>query len=90
MLVHDEPLDLIVASGTSYSVADLCAAAYGAVGLTWQDHVVVDPKFFRPAELHTLVGDPSEATRTIGWTPTVSFEDMVRRMVVAEQKRLAR
>jgi GDPmannose 4,6-dehydratase len=87
MLSHDVPLDLMVATGVSHSVRDLCAAAYGAVGLDWQDHVVVDPAFLRPAELHVLVGDPSEAEATIGWRPTVSFQVMVERMVQAELSR---
>jgi len=83
MLQADEPLDLMVATGVSHSVRDLCRIAFGCVGLSWEDHVHVDPAFYRPAELHTLTGDPEPAAQAIGWRPKVSFEEMIRRMVAA-------
>jgi GDPmannose 4,6-dehydratase len=88
MLRADEPLDLVVGTGRSHSVADLCAAAYASVGLDWKDHTVVNPAFVRPADIEELVGDYSEAEAAIGWRPSVSFEEMVRRMVEAEVARL--
>ena len=67
---------------------DLCQAAFGSVGLDYQDYVVQDPRFFRPAEVDLLVADPSKAARELGWTPKVSFEELVRMMVEADLERL--
>lgn len=79
-----EPGDFIVATGKSHSVADLCEVAYRTVGLNWRDFVTTDPAFVRPAEIPDLVGDPARAGRELGWTATVSFEDMIERMVAHE------
>ena len=84
MLQVSEPTDLIVATGVSHSVRDLCRVAFGAVGLEWEAHVQVDPALVRPAEVDTLVGDPSRAESLLGWRRTVDFEEMIRRMVAAE------
>jgi GDPmannose 4,6-dehydratase len=84
MLQTDRPLDLVVATGTSRSVRDLCEAAFGAVGLDWRDHVEVDEALLRPADIEALIGDPSGAKAAIGWVPTVDFGELVRRMVAAE------
>ena len=84
MLQADQPQDYVIGTGQLHSVRDLCQAAFAAVGLDYQDHVVVDPAFYRPAEAHPLLADPSRAQRELGWTPEVSFEDLVRMMVAAD------
>ena len=86
MLQHEAPLDLVVATGVTRSVRDLCEVAYGAVGLDWREHVQTDAGLLRPADIGALRGDPAPAERTIGWRPTVGFEELVRRMVAAEQE----
>jgi GDPmannose 4,6-dehydratase len=89
MLQLDEPGDYVVASGETHSIRELCEVAFGHVGLDWSDHVVQDPRFYRPAEVDLLVGDPKRATATLGWQPTTGFEDLVCSMVDADLARLA-
>jgi GDPmannose 4,6-dehydratase len=84
MLQQPEPDDFVIATGRTHSIRRLVELAFGAVGLDWQRHVVIDPAFIRPAEVDQLVGDPSKARRVLGWEPTVSFEEMIRIMVEAE------
>ncbi len=84
MLQLDEPVDLVLGTGRSHSVADLAAAAFDRVGLDWREHVEVDPALVRPAEIEVLTGDPSPARELIGWEPSLSFEEMVGLMVDAE------
>jgi GDPmannose 4,6-dehydratase len=69
-------------------VQDLVETAFDYVGLPMEPHVVVDPKFFRPAEVDLLVGDASKAKAKLGWTPTSSFQEMIHMMVEADLKRL--
>lgn len=83
MLNHDAPLDLVVATGQSHSVEDLCAAAYGSVGLDWRDYVEADASLLRPNDIGALIGDPQPAADAIGWTATVGFAELVGRMVAA-------
>lgn len=89
MLDADAPSDHVVATGVSHSVRDLASRAYATVGLNYEDFVVVDPKFLRPADVHVLIGDPEPARQALGWSPTVDFDEMVRRMVEAEMHRLS-
>jgi GDPmannose 4,6-dehydratase len=89
MLQLDEPGDYVVASGETHSIRELCEVAFGHVGLDWSDHVVQDPRFYRPAEVDLLVGDPKRATAALGWRPTTGFEDLVCAMVDADLARLA-
>ena len=84
MLQQEQPDDYVVGSGTTHSVRELCEAAFGHVGLDWRDHVVVDPKYYRPAEVDLLVSDPSKAQQCLGWAPTVSFDELVTMMVDAD------
>lgn len=84
MLQQDEPDDYVIATGECHAVRDFCAAAFDAVGLDYQRHVVVDPKFFRPAEVDRVVGDASKARARLHWTPHVSFAELVRMMVAAD------
>ena len=69
MLQQDEPDDFVVATGETHSVREFCELAFGHVDLDWEDHVVIDERFFRPAEVDLLVGDPALARETLGWEP---------------------
>ena len=88
MLQQDRPDDYVLATGETHSVRELCEAAFGYLGLNWEEHVVVDPKYYRPAEVDLLIGDASKAGRVLGWEPQVSFEQLVRMMVDADLKAL--
>jgi GDPmannose 4,6-dehydratase len=89
MLQQPEPKDYVVGTGTMHSVRDLCAAAFGHVGLDWQKYVKTDPRFVRPAEVDTLLADASRARKELGWTPKVSFDHLVKMMVDADLERLS-
>jgi GDPmannose 4,6-dehydratase len=84
MLQQDEPNDYVVATGETHSVREFCELAFDRVGLDWEKYVVVDEKFFRPAEVDLLVGDSSKARRVLGWEPKTSFEGLVHLMVDAD------
>ncbi|GIU85326.1 MAG: GDP-mannose 4,6-dehydratase [Acidimicrobiales bacterium] len=84
MLQQDEPDTYVIATGETHSVREFCELAFSHVGLDWQDHVVVDPKYFRPAEVDALVGDASYARQKLGWKPKTSFEELVVMMVEAD------
>ena len=84
MLQLDAPGDFVVASGGTHSIRELCEVAFSHVGLSWEDHVVVDPRFYRPAEVDLLIGDAAHARETLGWKPRTSFEELVRGMVDAD------
>ena len=88
MLQQDEADDYVIATGESHSVQELVEIAFGHAGLDWKQHVVLDPAFLRPAEVDHLIGDPSKARERFGWTPTVTFDGLVRMMVDADLKRL--
>jgi GDPmannose 4,6-dehydratase len=88
MLQQDRPDDYIVGSGQTHSVRELCQVAFGHLGLDYQDHVKVDPRFIRPADVDLLISDPTKARTVLGWEPTVSFEDLVVMMVEADLERL--
>jgi GDP-D-mannose dehydratase len=90
MLQQDEPGTYVVASGETHSIRELCAVAFGHAGLDWRDHVVQDPRHYRPAEVDLLIGDASLARRSLGWAPTTGFEDLVRAMVDADRELVAR
>jgi GDPmannose 4,6-dehydratase len=87
MLQQDEPDDYVIGTGHTCSVRDLCDAAFGAVGLDYKKYVVQDPRFIRPAEVDLLVADGSKAAKQLDWSPTVSFDELVRMMVDADLKR---
>ncbi len=89
MLQQREPKDYVVGTGTMHTVRDLCAAAFGHVGLDWKKYVKIDPRFVRPAEVDTLLADASQAKRELGWAPQVGFEQLVKIMVDADLERLA-
>lgn len=84
MLQQDTPDDYVVATGETHSVRELCELAFAAAGLDWQEHVVVDPRFLRPAEVDLLVGDATKAQETLGWQRDVDFSRLVEMMVEAD------
>jgi GDPmannose 4,6-dehydratase len=90
MLQQDSPEDFVIGTGETFSVRQFCEAAFGAVGLDYQKHVVQDERFFRPAEVDLLVADPSRAKEKLGWTPRVDFAGLVRMMVEADLERYNR
>ena len=89
MLQQDTPDDYVIGTGETFSVRDFCHAAFDAVGLDYREFVVQDERFFRPAEVDLLVADPSKAKRQLGWTPTVTFPQLVQMMVDADLARYA-
>lgn len=88
MLQQDAPEDFVIASGETHSVKEFAQEAFGYLDLDWSDYVVVDPKFYRPAEVHQLLGNPDKARRKLGWEPEVSFRQLVRMMVDADMQSL--
>ena len=84
MLQQDIPSDYVVATGQTHSVRELCELAFAAAGLEWEEHVVVDERFLRPAEVDLLVGDPAKARTTLGWQRDVDFPRLVEMMVEAD------
>ncbi len=84
MLQRDEPGDFVVASGATHPVRELCELAFARAGLDWAEHVVIDERFLRPAEVDLLVGDPTRAETILGWERTVGFAELVNMMVDAD------
>ena len=81
MLQQETPDDYVVATGETHSVREFCEAAFGRLGLDYQDYVAIDPRYYRPAEVDVLLGDASKAKRALGWQPQVSFDQLVAQMV---------
>jgi GDPmannose 4,6-dehydratase len=90
MLQQDEPDDYVIATGVTTSVRDMCRVAFEAVDLKMEDHLVIDPSLFRPAEVDILLGDASKARAKLGWEPKVTWQEMIREMIEADLKRLSR
>ena len=88
MLQQDKPDDYVVATGEAHSVQQLVEVAFSHVGLDWQKHVGVDPRYLRPAEVDHLIGDPSKAKKVLGWQPSVDFKGLVHMMVDADMARI--
>jgi GDPmannose 4,6-dehydratase len=84
ILQQEQPKDYVIATGQTHSVRDFVQAAFSHVGLDYEEYVVVDPLFYRPAEVEILLGDPSRAKAELGWAPRVKFEELVRMMVDAD------
>jgi len=87
MLQRDEPGDYVIGTGHTWSVQQLCEAAFRHAGLDWHEHVKTDPQFLRPAEVELLVADPARAKTELQWTPTVEFHELVSMMVDADLAR---
>ena len=90
MLQQDTPGDYVVATGETHPVKELVELAFSAVGLNWEDHVVIDPAFFRPAEVDLLVGDPTLAETKLGWKRDVDFPTLVDMMVASDLAALSK
>jgi len=88
MLQQAEAQDYVVSTGRTHTVREFCRLAFATVGLEYRDYVVEDARFFRPAEVDLLIGDPGKAKRVLGWEPEVTFEALVERMVLADVARL--
>jgi GDPmannose 4,6-dehydratase len=81
MLQQSEPRDYVVATGETHTVREFCELAFARANLNWQDYVKTDPNFYRPAEVHTLLGDARKAREELGWAPRVTFQELVDMMV---------
>lgn len=84
MLQQEEPDDYVVATGETHSVQEFVEMAFGAAGLDYRKHVIIDPQLYRPAEVDLLVGDPAKAIAQLGWNSRTSFSALVREMVEAD------
>jgi GDPmannose 4,6-dehydratase len=90
MLQQDQPDDFVIATNTMHSVRDAIEIAFAHVGLDPEQHVTIDPRFLRPAEVEELRGDATKAKQVLGWTPQVGFDELIKMMVDADLERLAR
>ena len=88
MLQQDRPDDFVIGTGQLHTLQDLCETAYRCVDRDWRDNVVSDPALVRPLETGQTLADPSKARKQLGWEPTVSFDEMVKKMVAAQMLRL--
>ncbi len=90
MLQQPTPDDYVIATGHMHTVREVCQVAFARAGLDWESHVVEDPKYLRPAEVNRLLGDSSKAREKLGWTPTITFEQLIEEMTDADLERVAR
>lgn len=90
MVQQDEPGDFVISTDETHSVREFCEIAFSRVDLNWEDHVVIDERFFRPAEVDLLVGDASHARNVLGWKQTTPFAELVHMMVDADLENVAR
>jgi len=88
MLQQDKPDDFVIATGETHTVREFAEAAFKYVGLNWKDHVVTDKMFFRPAEVHHLLGDYGKAKKILKWKPKVDFKGLVEMMVKEDLERI--
>lgn len=89
MLQQETPDDYVVATGETHSIKELLEVAFGAVSLNYEDYVVIDPRFVRPAEVELLLGSPEKARRQMGWQPEVTFRQLIEMMIEADLKRIS-
>jgi len=89
-LQQDIPNDFVIATGETHSVREFCEVAFGHADLNWQDQVVIDERYFRPAEVDLLVGDATRSKEILGWTPNTSFHELVTMMVDADIENVER
>ena len=90
MLQQESPDDFVICTGETHSVREFCELAFGRAGLNYEDHVVIDERFFRPAEVDLLVGDAAKAEARLGWKPKTTFTDLVEMMVDHDLEALQR
>src|SRR5665213_716538 len=88
MLQQDQPSDFVVSTGETHTVRELCEVAFARAGLNYEDHVIIDDRFFRPAEVDLLVGDAKRATAMLGWKPEIAFAELIEMMVDADVEAL--
>jgi len=88
MLQHDKPDNFVVGMGETHSVREFCEIAFNHVGLDYNDHIVQDEKFYRPAEVDLLISDPSKVRSVLGWEPAIGFKELVTMMVDSDMRRL--
>jgi GDPmannose 4,6-dehydratase len=86
MLQQETPDDFVVATGESYSIRDLLDVAFSTLGLDWRPYVEIDPRYFRPTEVDHLRGNAAKARRVLGWSPRVTFRQLVEMMVKADEE----
>jgi len=89
MLQQDEPDDYVVATSVTTTVRDMCKIAFTHVGLNYEDHVEIDPKFYRPAEVEVLLGNPAKAQAKLGWKATTTLDQLITMMVDADLNRIS-
>jgi GDPmannose 4,6-dehydratase len=90
MLTQETPEDYVIGTGRTHSVRELVQFAFASVGLDWADHVVLDSRYTRPAEVDLLCADPKKAREQLGWEPSVAFEELVAMMVESDLALLSR
>jgi GDPmannose 4,6-dehydratase len=90
MLQQSSPHDYVIGTGETHTVQEFVEAAFGHLGLDWRRYVVIDPKLVRPAEVDLLISNPRRAREELGWTPRVSFAELVRMMVDADRALVSR
>ena len=90
MLQQETPDDYVIATGRTTTVREMCDIAFKHIGLFYEDHVVIDPKFYRPAEVDVLLGNPEKAKEKLGWEAKTSLEELICIMVDADMKRVQR
>lgn len=90
MLQQDQPDDYVIATGRTTTVRDMCRIAFEYVGLNYEDYLVIDPEFYRPAEVEMLLGDPAKARAKLGWEARTSLEELMKMMVEADLERVSK
>ena len=90
MMQQEKPDDYVIATGVTTTVRDMCRLAFDCVGLDYEAHVEIDPKFYRPAEVEVLLGNPAKAKAQLGWAPKTDLATLMRMMVDADMRRVAR
>jgi len=89
MLQQDKPDDFVIATGETHTIKELLEVAFGYADLKYEDYVVIDPKFIRPAEVELLLGDPTKAKEMLGWGPEVDFKQLIKKMVYSDMDKVA-
>ena len=90
MLQQEQPDDYVIATGRTTSVREMCRLAFAHVGLNYEDHVVIDPRFYRPAEVDILLGNPAKAKAQLGWEAGTPLETLMGMMMEADLRRVAK
>lgn len=88
MIQRDEPDDYVIGTGNTFSVKDVIKTAFDCVGLNWKEYIRIDEKLYRPAEIFELRADYTKAKSELQWKPTISFEKLIEKMVIADLEAL--